>query len=117
VPGGASPTPKAIVQSLTVPAKANCLSDNGTGTIGYVHISWTATDATGVRLSIDPPSAATAYGAGYADYEAIGSADVPFACDPPNSDAKGHYHLYVVTTTHAPGGYFSYRFAKAYQAP
>jgi len=111
---GASLTPD--VTSLTITHTANCAGDNGTGTIGQIQISWTAEGTTGVRVSIDPPSPAEAYANGFADYPAIGSADVPFACSPPNHDANGDYHLYVVTTIHA-SGYAAYRFAKVYQAP
>lgn len=104
------------VDSMTVQRTADCASDNGTGTIGYVRITWTASGTTGVRISIDPPSPDTAYASGYGDYPASGSADVPFSCGAPNHDAKGDYHLYVVTTLHDKG-YFFYRYAKVYQAP
>ena len=116
-PPPASPagTPKPTVTSLKAPRTPSCTSDNGTGIVGYIHLSWAATGTSGVRLSIDPPSPGEAYDYPYADYPATGSADVPFSCDPPNHDANGDYHLYVVTTIHD-GGYYSYRYAKAYQA-
>ncbi|MBI3750177.1 MAG: hypothetical protein HY263_00760 [Chloroflexi bacterium] len=110
---GATPTPN--VTSLKVPSRPDCNADNGTGTMGYIHISWTAEGTAGVRVSIDPPSAAEAYGYGYADYpEPVGGADVPFACSPPNHDANGDYHLYVVTTLQDKG-YYAWRYAKVYQ--
>jgi len=108
----ASLTPS--VDSLKVKRSADCLGNNGTSTVGYVKITWTASGTTGVRISIDPPSADTAYDFGYGDYPASGSAEVPFACDPPNHDANGDYHLYVVTTLHDKGYYF-WRLAKVYQ--
>jgi hypothetical protein len=111
---GSSVTPD--VTTLTVVRTASCTSDNGTGTVGLIRLTWSAEGTTGVRVSIDPPSPAQAYAFGYADYAAVGSADVPFACSPPNHDTKGDYHLYVVTTIHA-SGYAAYRFAKVYQAP
>jgi hypothetical protein len=91
---------------------------NGTPTVGYIHLSWTAANTTAVRLSIDPPAPNTAYGYGYADYPwpAVTSADVPFACNPSTTDATGPYHLYVVTTAHTTG-YFQYRFIKVYVQP
>jgi hypothetical protein len=98
------------------PHIASCTGTNGTALVGYIHVSWTATNTTGIRLSIDPPAPDTAYGDGYADYPAVGSADVPFDCDPPTSDATGPYHLYVVTTIHTTG-YFSYRYMKVYLKP
>lgn len=111
---GATPTPN--VTALKVPSRPDCNADNGTGTIGYIHISWTAEGTEGVRVSIDPPSAPEAYGFGYADYlNPVSGADVPFACSPPNHDANGDYHLYVVTTLHAAKGYYAWRYAKVYQ--
>ncbi|MEO8272734.1 MAG: zinc ribbon domain-containing protein [Chloroflexota bacterium] len=112
-----SPAPEAsgtpVVDSLKGPRSASCTADNGTGTVGYVHLTWTASNTTGVRLSIDPPAPNTAYDYGYDDYAASGSADVPFTCDPPNSDSVGAYHLYVATTAHD-GGYFAWRTVKVY---
>lgn len=116
-PPGGSPAPSSSaapsVDSLKVQRTADCNADNGTGTVGMVRVTWTASGTTGVRISIDPPSPDVAYGYGYADYPASGFADVPFACDPPNHDAKGDYHLYVVTTLHDKG-YFFYRYARVY---
>ena len=104
------------VDSMTVQRVADCASDNGTGQVGYIEIGWTASGTSGVRISIDPPSPDVAYGYGFADYqESAGSAEVPFSCDPPNHDAKGDFHLYVVTTLHDKG-YFFYRYAKVYEA-
>lgn len=114
-PGSPAGTPKPQVDSLKAPRTASCTSTNGTDTVGYIRLSWTASVTSGVRLSIDPPSPATAYDYPYADYAATGSADVPFACDPPNHDANGDYHLYVVTTIHE-SGYYAYRYARVYQA-
>jgi hypothetical protein len=79
-----------------------------------VHLSWTATNVSGVRLSIDPPSPAEAYAYGFFDYPAVGSADVPFTCNPPNQDPTGYYHLYVLTTLHT-SGYYQDRYIKVYQ--
>lgn len=107
----ASGTP--IVDSLTGSRSASCTATNGTALPGYVKLTWTASNTSGVRLSIDPPAPNNAYDYGYDDYPATGSAEVPFTCDPPNSDTKGAYHLYVVTTAHE-GGYFAYRFIKVY---
>lgn len=121
-PGG--PTPGAsvsasagapIVNSMQVVHTASCTSDNGTGTVGMVRITWDASGTTGIRLSIDPPSPDVAYDYPFADYGPSGFADVPFSCDPPNHDAKGAYHLYVVTTIKV-GGHAFYRFAKVYDA-
>lgn len=103
------------VDTMQVIRTASCASDNGTGTTGMVRITWTASGTTGVRISIDPPSAGVAYDYPFADYPASGFADVPFACDPPNSDTKGEYHLYVVSTLKVAGHTF-YRFAKVYAA-
>jgi hypothetical protein len=114
-PGTPAGTPKPQVDSLKAPRTASCTSANGTDTVGYIHLSWTASLTSGVRLSIDPPSPAEAYDYPYADYPATGSADVPFSCDPPNHDSNGDYHLYVVTTLHD-GGYYAYRYARVYQA-
>lgn len=102
-----------IVDSLSGPRSASCTGDNGTGIQGYVHLTWAASNTTGVRLSIDPPAANKAYDYGYNDYPASGSADLPFTCDPPNSDSGGAYHLYVATTVHD-GGYFAWRLIKVY---
>jgi hypothetical protein len=113
-PGSPAGTPKPTVESLKAPRTASCTGDNGTGTVGSIHLSWTAIGTSGVRLSIDPPSPDDAYDYPFADYPATGSADVPFACDPPNHDANGDYHLYVVTTIHD-GGYYAYRYARVYQ--
>ena len=117
--GPSSPGPSESiapsVDSLTVKRTADCNADNGTGSVGFVRITWTASGTTGVRISIDPPSADVAYGYGYADYPASGSADVPFACGAPNHDSHGDYHFYVVTTIHDKGYYF-WRSAKVYQA-
>ena len=101
------------VDTMKIRHTADCAFDYGNGGPGLIKLSWTATGTTGVRISIDPPSADVAYGYGYADYGPAGTAVVPFACDPPNHDAGGDYHLYVVTTIHA-SGYFSWRFAKVY---
>jgi hypothetical protein len=102
------------VDSLKIQRTADCNSDNGTGTVGYVRITWTASGTTGVRISIDPPSPDKAYGYGYADYPASGHADVPFSCGAPNHDSHGDYHLYVVTTLHDKG-YYYWRYAKVYE--
>lgn len=101
------------VDSLSGPSSASCTDDNGTGTPGYIHLTWTASNTTGVRLSIDPPAPNKAYDYGYHDYAASGSADLPFTCDPPGSDSRGEYHQYVATTIHD-GGYFAWRFIKVY---
>ena len=108
---GASAQPS--VDTMKIRHTADCAFDYGNGGPGLIKLSWTATGTTGVRISIDPPSPDVAYGYGYADYGPAGTAVVPFACDPPNHDAGGDYHLYVVTTIHA-SGYFSWRFAKVY---
>ena len=102
-----------VVDTLTGPGRASCTGSNGTGTPGYIHLEWTASNTTGVRLSIDPPAPNDAYDYGYEDYPADGGADVPFTCDPPNSDANGEYHLYVATTIHD-GGRFAWRFIRVY---
>ena len=111
-------TPKPTLTSFSGPHTASCTASNGVAPAGYIHLTWTASDTTGVRISIDPPDPKTAYGSGYADYAwpDVSSADVPFACGPPNSDATGAYHLYVVTTAHT-AGYFQYRFIKVYIKP
>jgi hypothetical protein len=108
-------TPKPTLTSFSGPHTASCTAPNGVAPAGYIHITWTASDTTGVRISIDPPDVKTAYSYGYADYPwpAVSSADVPFACNPPNSDATGPYHLYVVTTAHTTG-YYQYRYFKVY---
>jgi len=111
---GASTKPTLV--SITIPHKANCLGDNGTGQIGSITIGWTTTGATGVRISIDPPTAASAYDYGYGDYPDNGSTIVPFACGSPLHDSGGTYHLYVVTTLHT-SGYYQYRYQKVYQSP
>ena len=103
----------AVVDTLRGPGRASCTGTNGTGTAGYIHLEWTASNTTGVRLSIDPPAPNDAYDYGYADYAADDEADVPFTCDPPNSDANGDYHLYVVTTLHDDGR-FAYRYIRVY---
>jgi hypothetical protein len=109
-----SPTPS--VDTLKASHTASCSSDNGTGTVGLVRLTWTTTGTTGVRISIDPPSPDQAYGYGYADYPTpSGSADVPFACGAPNHDANGAYHLYVAFTLHDKG-YAAYRYVKVYEA-
>jgi hypothetical protein len=120
VPPPAEPSPgpfsslPPLVETLKVRRTADCLGDNGTGTVGSIRLTWTASGTTGVRVSIDPPSPDVAYDYGYADYAASGSAIVPFACDPPKHDAKGNYHLYVVTTLHERGAAY-YRYAKVYE--
>ncbi|HUG31187.1 MAG TPA: hypothetical protein VMQ65_11830 [Candidatus Limnocylindria bacterium] len=102
-----------FVDTLSGPGRASCTGTNGTGTPGYIHLKWTASNTTGVRLSIDPPAPNDAYDFGYDDYPADGEADVPFTCDPPNSDANGEFHLYVVTTLHD-NGRFAWRFLRVY---
>ena len=102
-----------VVDSLKGPGRASCTDDNGTGTEGYIHLEWTSSNTTGVRLSIDPPAPNVAYDYGYDDYPADGSANLPFTCDPPNSDSNGEYHLYVATTVHD-GGRFAWRFIRVY---
>ena len=102
-----------VVDTLKGPGRASCTDDNGTGTPGYIHLEWTASNTTGVRISIDPPAPNVAYDYGYEDYPADAGANVPFTCDPPNSDANGEYHLYVATTIHD-GGRFAWRFIKVY---
>jgi len=104
---------KPSVESLSGPRTASCTGDNGTGTPGYIHLTWTASNATGIRLSIDPPAPDNAYDYGYEDFGPEGSADVPFTCDPPNTDSNGAYHLYVATTLHD-GGRWGYRYTKIY---
>ena len=111
--GPAASVPPSV-DTLKVRRTADCLGNNGTGTVGSIRLTWTASGTTGVRISIDPPSPDVAYDYGYADYPVSGSAVVPFACDPPNHDANGDYHLYVVTTLHDKG-YAYYRFAKVYE--
>jgi hypothetical protein len=131
-PTGAAPTPEPTaaeptaiasagpvgsglpsVDSIKIRHTADCLVDYGNGGPGLIKLTWTASNTTGVRVSIDPPSPAEAYGYGYADYGVSGTAVVPFACDPPNHDANGNYHLYVVTTLHE-SGYAFYRYARVY---
>jgi hypothetical protein len=117
-PGTLAPgeSAKPVVDSLKGPRRASCTGDNGTGTAGYVHLTRVAFNTTGVRLSIDPPTPNTAYDYGYDDFPASGSADLPFTCDPPNTDAVGAYHQYVATTVHD-GGRFAWRFIKVYVKP
>jgi hypothetical protein len=105
-----------VVDSFSGPGSASCTADNGTGTPGNIRVKWTASNTPGVRLSIDPPAPNTAYGYGYDDYPASGTADLPFTCDPPNTDSRGAYHLYVATTVHD-GGYFAWRLIKVYIKP
>jgi hypothetical protein len=105
-----------VVDSFSGPGSASCTGDNGTGTPGQIRVKWTASNTPGVRLSIDPPAPNTAYGYGFDDYAASGTADLPFTCDPPNSDSRGSYHLYVATTVHD-GGYFAWRLIKVYIKP
>jgi hypothetical protein len=103
-----------VVDTLSGPARASCTATNGgTALPGYVKLTWTASNTSGVRISIDPPAPNKAYDYGYDDYPPTGSAEVPFTCDPPNSDTNGAYHLYVATTIHD-GGYFAYRFIRVY---
>ena len=102
-----------VVDTLKGPGRASCTDDNGTGTPGYIHLEWTASNTTGVRISIDPPAPNDAYDYGYDDYPPDGSDDVPFTCDPPNSDANGDYHLYVATTIHD-GGRYAWRYIRVY---
>jgi hypothetical protein len=99
-------TPKPAITSFHAPGSAACGST--------IHLSWTATNTSGVRLSIDAPPA-TAYGAGYMDYPAVGSADLIFPCPPPieNVDTTGSYHLYTITTIHT-SGYYTYQYLKVY---
>jgi len=116
---GGSPGPSASIgqylESITIRHTASCTSDNGTGTVGDIRISWVAVGTTGVRISIDPPSPDVAYGYGFADYlELSGHADVPYACGPSLHDSKGNYHLYVVTTLHGKYDHYFYRYAKVY---
>jgi hypothetical protein len=105
-----------VVDSFSGPSSASCTGDNGTGTAGYIRLRWTASNTPGVRLSIDPPAPNTAYGYGYDDYPASGTADLPFTCEPPSTDSRGAYHLYVATTVHE-GGYFAWRLIKVYLKP
>lgn len=102
-----------VVDTLKGPSRASCTDDNGTATPGYIRLTWTSSNTTGVRLSIDPPAPNTAYDYGYGDYPADGSAELPFTCDPPNSDGNGEFHLYVATTIHD-GGRFAWRFIRVY---
>jgi hypothetical protein len=119
IAAGASgaPSTKPTLVSIAIPHKADCNGDDGTGTIGQITIAWSTTGATGVRISIDPPTASGAYGYGYQDYLApLTSATVPFACGSPLEDSGGSYHLYVITTLHTTG-YYQYRYQKVYQSP
>ncbi len=104
-------TPKPTLTGFTAPATASCTAPNGVAPAGYIHLTWTASDTTGVRISIDPPTPGTAYAYGYADYPwpAVTSADVPFACGAAS-------HLYVITTAHTTG-YFQYRYRKVTAIP
>lgn len=104
-------TPKPTLTGFTAPATASCTAPNGSAPAGYIHLTWTASDTTGVRISIDPPAANRAYAYGYADYPwpAVSSADVPFACGSAS-------HLYVITTAHTTG-YFQYRYKKVTAIP
>ena len=111
-----APSTSPKVDSFSAPHSASCTGLNGTSTPGFIHLSWSASNTTGVRLSIDPPSPSNAYNYGYLDYPAMGSDDVPFSCDAPLSDANGSYHLYVVTTIHTTGHY-AYRYLKVYLKP
>jgi hypothetical protein len=110
---GPSGSLEPSVDTLKVKRTADCLADNGSGTVGSIKLTWTSSGTTGVRISIDPPSVEGAYDYGYGDYPASGSAVVPFACDPPNHDANGDYHLYVVTTIHTKGRY-AWRYVRVY---
>ena len=114
-PSGPASSALPIVDWIQVAHTASCSSDNGTGTVGLLRITWSASGTTGVRISIDPPSPDVAYDYGFADYPPSGFADVPFACDPPSHDAKGAYHLYVVTTLKV-GGHAFFRYARVYDA-
>jgi hypothetical protein len=116
-----SPAPSGSIKptlvSITLPHKADCNGQNGTGQVGMISIDWSTLGATGVRISIDPPTPAGAYDYGYADYPtATGPAVVPYACGQTLHDSGGYYHLYVVTTLHTTG-YYQYRYQKVYQSP
>ncbi|HEX8024835.1 MAG TPA: hypothetical protein VF484_01390 [Candidatus Limnocylindrales bacterium] len=110
----ASPLPSGSVKptlvSMTVQHTADCNKDYGNG-VGMIKISWTSIGTTGVRISIDPPSAATAYGYGYKDEPSSGSDWVPFTCGLGVTS-----HLYVITTLHTTG-YYQYRYTKVTQSP
>jgi hypothetical protein len=115
--GTPAPSTKPTLVSMTIPHKADCNGENGTGQVGMITVKWSTTGATGVRISIDPPTAAGAYDDGYQDYLApVTSSVVPFACGSSLQDAGGTYHLYVVTTLHTTG-YYQYRYQKVYQSP
>jgi hypothetical protein len=107
--GSPSASSKPSVDSLSLQSKADCNHDYGYGSPGFIKITWTSTGTTGVRISIDPPSPATAYGAGYRDEPPDGSDWVPFTCGSAS-------HLYVVTTLHT-SGYYQYRYQKVTQSP
>ena len=113
-----SPAPSASrtpsVDSLKGPRSASCTGTNGTAPPGYIHLTWTASNTTGVRLSIDPPAPNDAYDYGYDDYPAIGSADVPFTCDPPKSDARRRLPPVRGDDRSTTSGYFAYRYLKVY---
>src|SRR5262249_31414905 len=79
-----------------------------------VHLTWTSTNTTGVRLAIDYPVASEGYANYFMDYPSNGSADVPYSCDFTLSDSGGYYHLYTLITLHKTGGYYSYRIVKVY---
>src|SRR5260221_3048047 len=93
---GQTPTP--MLTGFTAPTTASCTKTNGVAPAGYIHLTWSASDVTGVRISIDPPSPSTAYAYGYADYAwpDVSAADVPFACGSAS-------HLYVITTAPTTG--------------
>ena len=108
-----SPAPsgsvKPTIVSMTIQHTADCHKDYGYGSAGFIKISWVSMGTTGVRISVDPPDAATAYGYGYKDEPSSGTDWVPFTCGPTS-------HLYVVTTLHTTG-YYQYRYAKVTQSP
>jgi hypothetical protein len=110
-----SATPKPTITSFTGPATAHCDGYNGTGTLGYIHLSWTSTNTTGVRLAIDRPDVTNAYANFYMDYASSGSDDVPFSCDTTLSDSNGPYHLYMLITKHAASGYYQYKYIRVYK--
>jgi len=110
---GPSGSPKPTLTSFKGPHTASCNGDNGASLPGYIHLTWTSTDTTGVRLAIDYPNPADGYANPYSDYPSSGSADVPFSCDTTLTDATGAYHLYTLITQHTTG-YYQYRFIKVY---
>lgn len=100
-------TPKPAITAFSAPGTASCAA-------GTVHLSWNATNTTGVILSIDPGQPySNAWTKGFDTYPAVGSADVPFACPPPD----GPYHVYVITTIHSSGSYYTYRYVTVYSVP